>query len=301
MTDSSAHSSHTLVFALLTRLLQHRRAGVLGMLFILLPALPANASKGLVLAVHPYLSTNELLQRHAPLARYLAQRIGRDVQIRVGRSYAEHQTHIGRDLVDIAFLGPAIYVSLVRDYGPKPLLARLEVNGEPHFRGAVITAENSGIGSLEQIRGRRFAFGDPDSTMSHLVPRHMLRQAGIELKDLADYGYLGSHTNVALSVLAGDYAAGAVKEEVFNRYVDKGLRVVAWSPSLSEHLFVTRSDLDAGLVRELRQALLELKDSPGGQYILQALKPGVSAMVPVNDRDYDNLRDIMSAVAEAGL
>ncbi len=279
------------------------RASLSMLFFILMPVLlsPALAATGLILAVHPYLSTDEIMRRHAPLARYLGERLGRDVRVRVGRNYAEHQTHIGKDLVDIAFIGPAVYVKLVESYGPKPLLARLEVDGKPHFRGAVVTTKNSNINSLEQIRGRRFAFGDPESTMSYLVPRYMLRQAGIELKDLSDYNHLGSHTNVALAVLAGDFDAGAVKEEVFNRYKDQGLRLLAWSPSLSEHLFVTRSDLDSELVSRLRQALLELKDSPRGRRILQSLKSSVSAMVPVSDSDYDNLRDIMSAVAEGDL
>lgn len=258
---------------------------------------PPNGGR-MILAVHPYLPYAELMRRYRPLARYLSDWLGRPVQIRVGRDYQEHLEHVGRDLVDIAFMGPASYVECTERFGPKPLLARLEVHGEPEFKGAIVVRQDSRIENLAQLRGRRIAFGDRNSTMSYLLPRHMLKQAGIGLTDLGQYQFMGSHTNVALGVLAGDFDAGGVKEEVYRQFKDKGLRLLAWTPALSEHLFVTRSNLDPLLVRSLRGAMLQLgsrRDAPG---ILGAIKPGLTGLVPVQDADYENLRRVIRDLSE---
>jgi len=262
------------------------------------PALQAR--EPLILAVHPYLPPNELTQRFSPLADYLSRELGRPIVVRVGGDYWEHIEYIGKDQVDIAFMGPASYVKMVKKYGKKPILARLEINGQPQFRGRIIVRKDSPLAILPDLKGRSFAFGDPGSTMSYQVPRYMLWQAGITLNDLSDHRFLGSHNNVALAVLAGDFDAGAVKEEVFLSFESRGLRALANTPALSEHLFVASNALPANIVQAMRTALYRLKDTPQGAHIMNTIKKDTSAMVPAADSDYDSLRDILKALEALG-
>ena len=281
----------------------HTRGLCWGLFFLLgycLP-FPASAQDSLILAVHPYLPFAELTDRYTPLADYLGKQLGRDVVVRIGRNYQDHMVHIGRDEVDIAFMGPAPYVALVDKYGGKPLLARLEINGKPVFHGKIITAKDSPIASLADLKGKRFAFGDPESTMSHRVPRFMLLEVDVSVDDLADHQFLGSHTNVALGVLAGDFDAGAVKEEVFYKFEPQGLQALATTPPFSEHVFVARSTLPPQTVEAIRKALYRLRDTSEGQAILSGIKEGLTGMVPVQDSDYDNLREILKTLHRHGM
>ena len=254
-----------------------------------------------VLAVHPYLSYQELQKRYEPLADYLEKALNKEVVVRIGRDYGEHITYVGKDQVDIAYLGPAAYVRMVQKYGKKPLLARLAVNGEPVFRGYLVTSPDSGVNDLQSLRGKRLAFGDPKSTMSHFVPRHMMLEAGIEVGMLEDYQFLGSHKNVALAVLSGAYDAGAVKEEVYDAFKARGLKAIATSDPFSEHLFVARSDAPEEFVVTVRNALYRLSETPEGRTILGNIKHGVTALVPVDDSDYDNLRKVLEMLGEHGV
>lgn len=254
-----------------------------------------------VLAVHPYLSFQELQRRYQPLADYLSKALNKQVVVRIGRDYGEHITYVGKDQVDIAYLGPAAYVRMVEKYGKKPLLARLAVNGEPVFRGYLVTSKDSGINDLKSLRGKRLAFGDPRSTMSHFVPRHMMLQAGIVVEMLEDYQFLGSHKNVALAVLSGAFDAGAVKEEVFDAFEARGLKAIATSDPFSEHLFVARSDAPEAFVVTVRNALYRLSNTQEGREILRNIKHGVTALVPVEDSDYDNLRTVLEVLGEHGV
>jgi phosphonate transport system substrate-binding protein len=259
---------------------------------------PAAAADPLILGVHPYLLPAEIAARFAPLAGYLDRQLGQRVQVRVGRDYDQHIETIGRDTIDVAYVGPASYVKMVARHGAKPLLARIEIKGKPAVTAYIAVRADSPLRKLADLRGRRFAFGDANSTMGTIVAQHVLRRAGVGLESLGGYQYLGSHRNVALAVLSGDYDAGAVRKEVYDELQARGLRVLLKLPEVSEHLFVTRSDLPAAQVTRLRQALLGLKDAPGGAAILQAIDREMTAMVPVSDADYDSLRAIQRALVD---
>ncbi|MGE5894133.1 MAG: phosphate/phosphite/phosphonate ABC transporter substrate-binding protein [bacterium] len=274
---------------------------VVSLLALCLTGSFTHAQEPLTLAVHPYLPSTELIRRFTPLADYLGREIGRPVIIEISRDYETHVEMTGKNQVDLAFMGPASYVELVERYGRKPILARLEINGKPTFRGVIITAKDSLLKTLGELKGKRFAFGDPNSTMSHLVPRYMMLKAGVKAEDLSGYVFLHNHYNVVLGVLAGDFAAGAVKDEVFYEYEGRGLRALVWTPPVSHHLFVASSTLPKRTIGALREAMYRLREEKDGPAILSGIEKGATGMVPAVDGDYENLRVILRALEKAGV
>lgn len=227
--------------------------------FLLLNSGISHCSEGITLWVHPYLSATELTSRFTPLTQYLSEKLNLETSIRINKSYQAHIDFVGQDKADLAYLGPVSYVKLKDNYGPKQLLAKLEVNREPFFHGVVIVRDESTIKKFEDLKGKSFAFGNPNSTMSHVVPRGMLKKAGIDLRLLKRYSFLNSHYNVVLSVVGGYFDAGAVKEEIFIKFKSRGIRVIAKSPPIPEHLFVARSDMPKELSSEIRYYLLNIE------------------------------------------
>ncbi len=249
--------------------------------------------KPLILGIHPYLTHDELITRFTPLAQYIAHSIGRPVEVRVGRDYAEHINAIGNGAIDIAYMGPSPYVEMVEKYGKRPLLARQVVNGDPFLRGEIIVRKDSPLQSLAELKGKCFLFGDVNSTMSYILPQRMLEDAGIPLMSLGRYKSVEGHRNVALAILAGDCDAGAVKSEVFQEFEPKGLRVLAKLPLVYDHLFVASAKLSPGLVETLRSLMLKLNKLPEGKAIMAAIHPKMTALVLPEDSDYNSLRAMM--------
>ena len=134
--------------------------------------------------------------------------------------------------------------------------------------------------------------------MSSVIPRYMLHEEGVGLGQLAGYRFIYNHENVALGVLTGDFDAGAVKEEVFERYRARGLKAIAYSPEVSEHVFVARQSLDPDLVEALREAMLELRSKDPSGRIRGSIKEDMTGVVPAQDSDYDTLRFILAEVWE---
>lgn len=247
----------------------------------------------LTLGIHPYLPEHDLQARFAPLAEYLSRQLNRKVIIKISRSYDSHIENAGNNHYDISYIGPASYINLTKSYPQPRLLGRLEVNGKPYFNGYIITRSDSGIDNLAQLKGKRFAFGSPNSTMSYLVPKYMLEQAGVPLESLGNYEFQGDHKNVALGVLLGEFDAGAVKEEIYFEFRDKGIKAIGKSPDISEHLFIASSNLSIDLVKKIQAILFSLSTTDDGMTVLHAIKPSVTGIVPVHNNDYNVLRQII--------
>lgn len=273
---------------------------IVGALLCAAPRLAAAADepspRPLVLAVHPYLTTDEIERRFAPLAAYVGRTLGQPVTVRVGGSYAEHIEAIGHDQVDVAFMGPVPYVKMLERFGSKPLLARFEVAHQSNLYGVIVVPQRSPVRSIADLRGRRFAFGDPESTMSFYAPAWLMLKSGVPLNALGARRFLGSHPNVALAVLAGDFDAGALKREVYEEYAAKGLRILAELPPTPDHVFVTRADFPPAAVAKLRAALLALDRAADGAPILEALHPGLTRLLPADESDYRGVREMIHAV-----
>lgn len=262
-------------------------------LFVFASVLSANPPKPtLVLGIHPYLNKNEIIKRFTPLTEHLSQELNQQVVLKIASSYQQHIDYIGNDQVDIAFMGPEPYVEMVRHHGVKPILARLEVNGKPYFRGKIFTHKNSAINTIYDLSGKDVAFGQPTSTMSSVVPIWTLKTNEIDLSILNSYQHLNNHENVALSVLMGDFDVGAAKEEVFQAYKGKGLKEIHTTIAISEHLFITNNYLPKKTIKNIQNILFKLKDTQNGKKILQAIKPAITGMVPATDADYDSLRKL---------
>lgn len=254
------------------------------------------ASQPLILGVHPYLQSQEIQKRFGPLAEYLSEQLGYPVEVRVGPSYQAHLNAISQGQIDLAYMGPSLFVKLVQRGEGAGVLARLEAKGSPTFRGHIVVAKSSSIAQLADLRGKVFAFGDPSSTMSSLVPRAMLKQAGVDLSQLAAYQHYKGHSNVALAVLIGDADAGAVKEEVYLKMRARGLKSLVATPEISEHVFVARDDMPVVELLRIQKLLLSIRTDRDVEAYLRPIKKTATGLVPARVSDYDNLRELMETI-----
>lgn len=264
------------------------------------PAGPLYAQEPLLFGIHPYGSDRDIHERFLPIETYLGQQIGRPIKVVVTRNYEEQIDKMGKGKIDMAFMGPAPYIMMVDRYGEVPILGRLEINGSATFHGVIFVARDSPLRGLAHLRGKRFAFGDRNSTMSHLVPVYLLWKAGISVDQLGKYEFLGKHENVALGVLSGNFDAGAVREDVFSLYEKRGLRKLAQTPEFSGHVFVVRKKTPQKTVQALRKALFDLKNSSAGRTILATVMEGTTGVVAAHDNDYDSMREVLRQLERLG-
>ena len=110
-----------------------------------------------------------------PLQDYLTKAMGRPVNLAAPDSYRETVAHLADGSYDFACLGALMYMRAHAEYGVIPLVRRTI---DLHYRSVFITAADSSIHSLSDLKGKQFAFGDIDSTSAHLVAYRELSAGG---------------------------------------------------------------------------------------------------------------------------
>lgn len=217
------------------------------------------------------------------------KRLGRpiDIQLQIFKTYDEAIEALVSGRVDFVRFGPASYITACQRNPRIRLLAMEHEDGKKRFQGVVIVPADSAVQCLADLKGRTFAFGDPNSTIGRYLVQAELAKAGVKAADLKKYEYLDRHDKVAKAVELGDFDAGAVKIETYEKRRESGkLRVIASFDNVTKP-WASREGLESGIQDALREALLALKDPA-------ALKElGVSGFLPAADEEYAFVRDGM--------
>ncbi|HDO23255.1 MAG TPA: phosphate/phosphite/phosphonate ABC transporter substrate-binding protein [Nitrospirae bacterium] len=250
----------------------------------------------LYFGVVPLASPSEMFKKFSPLIEYLKDRTGRKIELKVSLDYDEAVSDISKGAAHFSYMTPSTYIMAHREGDVKVVLKAMR-HGKPYHHSVIIAGSQSQIASVGDIRGKSFAFGNVDSTSSHLVPRYMLLEAGIALEDLSDYSYLKRHNDVAEAVLKGDFDAGGVMESIALEYKGKGLKLVKFSGEIPEFNICVNRLLHEDDVKIIVTALLELSDaSAEGSLILKSIDGHYTGFTEAYDSDYDSIRDIMSRI-----
>jgi phosphonate transport system substrate-binding protein len=228
-----------------------------------------------------------------PVLEHLQERLERqlhrsvDTELRIYKTYDEALDAFVAGKVDFVRFGPASYVlALARN--PKIQLLAVELKGgKKTFKGMVVVRQDSPIQRLSDLRGRSFAFGDRNSTIGRYLAQDTLLEAKIWAQDLSYHAYLGRHDRVFRAVQYGDYDAGSVKENTYQKLNKKNqLRVLARFDNVTKP-WIARSGLDPRVTAALRSALLGANDKKA----LASLK--VDGFVTATDKDFSPIRDSM--------
>ena len=208
-------------------------------------------------------ATQVSIQQKAPLQKYLSERLGRPVQLIIPTNYNATVEAIGNGSLDVAYFGGLTYVKARARYGVIPLVQR---DIDQKFHSLFIARAGSHIARLGDLRGKTFCFGDINSTSGHLMPRQILKEAGLPAdKALQNFRHTGSHPATAQAVATGACDAGALDETVFKSLIDQGkvagdaVKVFYTSQPFADYVWAARKDLAAAEREAFGRALLSLQ------------------------------------------
>lgn len=254
----------------------------------------------LTFGVYPSDKATVMYQKLTPVLEYLMndleKRLARpvDVQLTIFKSYEDGIDALAKGQVDFVRFGPASYIRTKSAQPAIQLLAMEQENGSKRFKGVIIVKKDSAIQSLADLRGKKFAFGDPNSTIGRYLVQADLLAAGLHASDLASFAYLDRHDKVASAVEMGDFDAGSVQMSSYEKANEKGtLRILESFDNVTKP-WVARQGLDAKTCAALSESLYALKNPS----VLKELK--VSGFVPTTDTEYQLVRDGMKQADEFG-
>ncbi|NNV10070.1 phosphate/phosphite/phosphonate ABC transporter substrate-binding protein, partial [Geobacillus sp. MMMUD3] len=122
------------------------------------------------------------------------------VEVQVLEDYSAEVLAMQNGKLDIGQFGPLGYVFASERAGAEPLASFGTAEGElSSYTGGIWVPKESGITTLEDLRGKDLALGSVGSTSGDALPRYALAQAGIAESEL-NLNYAGGHPEALLAL-----------------------------------------------------------------------------------------------------
>lgn len=234
----------------------------------------------LVIGLIPEMNVFKQMERFKPLAEYLSKQIGIEVEVTILSRYGNIIDSFVTQKMDGAFFGSFTGALAIEKLGVIPLARPVNLNGESTYRGLIYTRKDSGIKTVADFKGKKFAFVEKATTAGYLFPLAYFRKNGASdpAGFLGESFFAGSHDASLDAVLNKKADVGASKNTVFNWVrstnprIDQEIVILAESFDVPSNGLCVRPGLDPLIQQKLKTALLTLDQSPGGQPVLEKLK-----------------------------
>jgi phosphonate transport system substrate-binding protein len=204
-----------------------------------------------------------------PVFNAVTRQTGLHFDLRVGQSYAAVVEGMANRLADVAFFGPVTFLQARERRGAELLAVAVEKGQSVYYAGIFVRA-GSPVTSPAELRGRRVAFGDVNSTSSFAFPVAMLLDAGLDpARDLAAVLITGSHANSLKALQEGHVDAAAASFDSYEKAVRQGalkgdeIQVLAKSVAIPYPPLAMHPALPAVTKAKLRQAFNTVHTAPG--------------------------------------
>jgi len=223
-------------------------------------------------AVAAMISPKETFIYYQELLEYISKKIDYHLQLIQRKTYGEINELLSKGEIDLAFICSGPYATRKELYGFEALAVPV-IRGKPFYQSYLIVNKKNPYNKLEDLRGRVFAFTDPESNTGALVPKYWLAL----IKETPDsffheITYTYSHNNSILAVAKNLVDAASVDGHIWEFYSRN-------NPTYTEETHVIKKSRSFG--------------SPplvASRYLSEKLKLNISTLIQTMHTDPQGIR-----------
>lgn len=207
------------------------------------------------ISVVPFYSPEKIWTLYSPFVDFLRESTGKPWELKLYATHDKLVEGLCAGKVSLALLGPVPLGRVMEKCGAEPLAVALGKDGSPFYRSMLVTGDPA-VSSLAQLRGKKIGFFK-GSTAAHIIPRKILREAGLGKADF-DPVFYESQDHIVNALLANQVAAAGLKEGLFNKFKGDALRLLKVSEPLPNFAFAAAPGLSAATRTLFVDKLLQL-------------------------------------------
>ena len=228
-------------------------------------------------AIAAMISPKETISKYKSLMDYIGKKMGYQILLIQRKTYGEINELFQKQQIDLALICSGPYAN-GKDIFQIEALAVTLVRGEPYYQSYLIVNKKSSNKTLEDLRGKTFAFTDPDSNTGTLVPNYWLAMKE-ETPQLffKETTYTYSHDNSIIAVAKSLVDGAAVDSHIWEYYhktnpeYTANTRIIKKSIPFGSPPFVASSSLPLVLKNKIKDILLNMHLDPEGKQIQDSL------------------------------
>jgi phosphonate transport system substrate-binding protein len=257
----------------------------------------AEAQSSLHLVLTPSQKPTDLLATGEEFALVLGKLAGTPVRVTVASDYAAVIEALRNRSADLAFVHPGGYVLASREAKAR-IVAKNLWHGKASFTARIYVRRESGIKTVEELRGKTIAFVDPASSSGYIYPMVLLIKRGLVTNRdpktfFKEVVFSGAHDASMRALLNGHVDAIASFDMAREQYLKdpaerERLVFVAETEPIPEAGIAARDGLDPAVFAKVRAALLQIR-GPAHAPLLKRLYD-IDGFEAAEDREYDPVR-----------
>lgn len=186
-----------------------------------------------------------------PLFDFLQKGIGVPVSDNITTSYGALIEAQKNKQVQLGYYGPLSFLLAEQQFGAAPIVVD-SPDGKTagNYHSLLVAGKNSGLKTVQDIKGKDFVFVDPASTSGYLFPVYMLKAAGIDPQKDIKSRFSGSHGNSILAIAKGQVPCSGTNDGNLQQAIDQGvvkaddLIILQKSDDIPNGPFAVRPDFD---------------------------------------------------------
>ena len=247
------------------------------------------------MAFVPYGGLEESATGCNDLVRMIEDRTGLVVDSSVAIDFSSVREAMGEGEAQIGWLDTFNYVLANEEHDVDVALVT-ERDGSTTYQCQLNVRADSGITTLEDLKGKVMCWVDSDSTSRHIIPRILLQAHGLDPdNDFAQTLELSSHDDVIMAVYNGHCDVGVSYSDARNAIeqdipdVKDVIIVLATSADIPNDSISFTEDFPAEAREQIVKALLEISATEEGRAALEAMY-SISDLVQADDSLYDGFR-----------
>lgn len=255
----------------------------------------------------PSVDAETIATNSTDFIKYLEAETGLYFKTGIPTNYVAVVEAFGSKRADIAVMNSFGYLLANQKYNAHARLRALRY-GEDSYHGQIIAHVDSGINSVKDLTGKKFAFTDSSSTSGYMFPLKMIKDAGA---DLGNTTFAIKHDSVVTMIYQRQVDAGATyysppaedgtirdaRARVKTQFpdVEDKVKLIAVTEPIPNDPFVFRDGLPEEIAGKFIAALKKYIATPEGQQSFKNIY-SVEGVVDTTDEAYDGLRAMIKAI-----
>lgn len=273
--------------------------------------------KPLELQFVPTNNDGSMQAKAKPFAEYLTEKLGRPVNVTLATDYSTIVEAMASGKVDIGIMPPAAYLQareqkaataiLTSQLGAFDATTGLPIEGQlsPTFKAEILVRKDSGLNTLEDLRGKNIVTLQPNSASGYIYPVAEMRNAGIDPLTDSNLTIVNDIPSEITAVLNGQQDAAFVFEgarvvfggkfEGYDLFED--LKVLYLSEgNIPNDAIAVNTEMDADLRNKIKDVFLNMSNDEAG---LEAMSMwSHKGYIEVDESNYDTIAEYAEKAAE---
>jgi len=260
-----------------------------------------SSEASLIMGVFPRHNVKNTILYYKPLAEKLTKALKRSVKLETAKNFSVFWQRVTSRRYDIVHYNQFHYINSHNKIGYEVIARNVEF-GSDRVAGAIIVRKDSGIHSIDDLKGKTIIFGgDKSALVSYIATTNILRNAGLQSSDYIEkfakappYATIATYAGRADAAAVGDI--GLKIPMVVNAINTNDLKVLAQGPGLAHLPWAVKRTMSSKLKQKIQKIMLSLEDSVDGQMVLK--KAHINRFVKTTDADYDSVRQLIQQVGD---